>query len=83
MSFNCGTLITNNNSKVFAVWKFEDVFNIIIPFFQKYSLHGDKKLNFLDFIKVAHLIKDKAHLTVEGLDKIESIKSGMHYGRDY
>ena len=82
MSFNCGTLITNNNSKVFAVWKFEDVFNIIIPFFQNYSLQGNKKLNFLDFIKVAHLIKNKAHLTVEGLDKIESIKSGMHYGRD-
>lgn len=82
MSFNCGTLISNNNSKVFAVWKFEDVFNIIIPFFQNYSLQGNKKLNFLDFIKVAHLIKNKAHLIVEGLDKIESIKSGMHYGRD-
>ena len=82
ISLNCGTLISNNNCKVFAVWKFEDIFNKIIPFFQNYSLHGDKRLNYLDFVEVAHLIKDKAHLTPEGLEKILSIKSGMNKGRD-
>ena len=83
ISLNCGTLISNSNCKVFAVWKFEDIFNIIIPFFQNYSLYGDKRLNYLDFVEAAHLMKNKAHLTPEGLEKILSIKSGMNYGRDH
>lgn len=83
ISLNCGTLISNKNCKVFAVWKFEDILNKIIPFFQNYSLHGDKNFNFGDFVEAAHLIKNKTHLTKEGLSKIESIKSGMNYGRDY
>jgi len=37
----------------------------------------------LDFVKVAALIKDKAHLTEEGLEQIRNIKSGMDTGRDY
>ena len=66
-SLGCGTLVTSNiNCKVVVVSKFEDIFNIIIPFFQKYPLYGDKNLNYLDFVKAAFLIKDKAHLTQEG-----------------
>jgi hypothetical protein len=36
----------------------------------------------LDFCKAADLMKNKAHLTKEGLDKIISLKSGMNRGRD-
>jgi len=83
-SLGCGTLVTSNiNCKVVAVSKFDDIFNIIIPFFQKYPLYGDKNLNYIDFCKAACLIKDKAHLTQEGLDKILTLKSGMNYGRNY
>ena len=81
--FNCGTLKTDNHCKVLTVTKFEDVYSIIIPFFQKYPLQGVKQFNFIDFIKAAELIKDKAHLTHEGLEKILFIKSGMNSGRDY
>lgn len=66
-SLGCGTLVTSNiNCKVVVVSKFEDIFNIIIPFFKKYPLYGDKNLNYKDFVKAAFLIKDKAHLTQEG-----------------
>jgi len=83
-SLGCGTLVTSNiNCKVVVVSKFEDIFNIIIPFFQKYPLYGDKNLNYLDFVKAAFLIKDKAHLTQEGWDKVLTLKSGMNYGRNY
>lgn len=79
--FNCGTLKSNMFCKVLTVTKFEDIFNIIIPFFQKYPLHGVKRFEFFDFLKAANLINNKAHLTTEGLEKILLIKSGMNFGR--
>jgi hypothetical protein len=40
-----------------------------------------KKLNFIDFCKVAELMSIKAHLTVEGVNKIRAIKMQMNRGR--
>jgi hypothetical protein len=37
-----------------------------------------KYQDYLDFAKVAKMVKDKAHLTTEGLDQIRKIKSGMN-----
>lgn len=79
--FKCGTLKSNINCKVLTVTSFEYIINIIIPFFQEYPLHGTKRLEFLDFVECANLIKDKVHLTPEGLEKILLIKSGMNFGR--
>jgi len=63
--------------------KFSDIENIIIPFFSKYSLLGIKQLDFLDFCKVANLMKEKKHLTIEGLEMIRKIKSGINKGRKH
>jgi LAGLIDADG endonuclease len=81
--WGCGRIEASSTESVvrFSVNKFEDINNQIIPFFQKYPLQGIKLSNFLDFFKVAELIKDKAHLTEEGLEKIVNIKSGMNTGR--
>jgi hypothetical protein len=38
-------------------------------------------LDYLDWCKVAELMKNKAHLTEEGLSKIRKIKAGMNKGR--
>lgn len=62
----------------FRVQKVNDVFNIVIPLFQKYPLRGVKGNNFLDFCRIAELIKNKAHLTKPGLEEIVRIKSGMN-----
>ena len=43
--------------------KFSDIINIIIPFFEEYSIRGYKKLDFLDFKNVANIVKTKKHLT--------------------
>jgi hypothetical protein len=67
----------------FVVTGFSDITEKIIPFFQKYKLHGSKALDFADFCKVAELMKTKAHLTQEGLEQIRVIKSGMNKGRKY
>jgi hypothetical protein len=44
---------------VFYVSKFNDIINIIIPFFKKYPIQGTKYLDYKDFCKVAELIKKK------------------------
>ena len=53
----------------------------VIPFFTNYPLESSKLLNFQDLCKACDLIKEKAHLTEEGIAKIKIIKSGMNTGR--
>ena len=45
-------------------------------------MQGIKYFDYLDFLKAAAIIKDKGHLTLEGLDKILKIKNGMNSRRD-
>jgi hypothetical protein len=82
-TLNCGFITINESSAItrFAVTKFSDIQNIIIPFFDKYPLKGDKVKNFEEFKKVSDLITKKSHLTKEGLDKILKIKSNMNFNR--
>jgi hypothetical protein len=66
----------------FAVSKFSDIKEKIIPFFQKYPLQGIKYMDYCDFVKVSNIMEAKGHLTLEGLNKINSLKSGMNSLRD-
>lgn len=79
----CGTLHRDSRSPVVTliVTKFSDIENKIIPLFENYSLKGVKGFNYYDFHKVVLLMKNKAHLTVEGLEQIRKIKAGMNTGR--
>lgn len=61
--------------------KFSDIINIIIPFFEKYQILGIKRLDFEDFKKVAEIVKNNQHLTLEGFNKILKIKSTMNKNR--
>jgi hypothetical protein len=80
--FNCGRLENARDTVEFCVTKFSDIENVIIPFFEKYPIQGNKGLDFKDFYKVALLVKDKAHLTASGLDQIRKIKSKINTNRD-
>ena len=55
--------------------------NKILPFFKRYPIIGVKALDFADWCKVAELMKEKKHLTKEGLEEIYKIKVGMNKGR--
>jgi hypothetical protein len=81
--FRCGKIISRSNVSTieFEVTKFKEIINIIIPYFSKYPLQGDKVKDFNDFKKVAELLKNKDHLTQEGIEEIKKIKSGMNRGR--
>jgi hypothetical protein len=78
--FGCGRYIALNNKNFgeFVVTKFEDLINIIIPFFDKYKIVGSKGEDFEYFKQVSLLMKNKAHLTSKGLDKIRLIKKCMN-----
>ena len=77
--FNCGHLNKkNNNCFNLTVRKFTDINTKIIPFFSKYTIKGDKLLNFQYFCEAGKLINNKDHLTIEGLKKISEIKSKMN-----
>ena len=42
---------------------------------------GIKSRDYLDFVKVAKIIEVKGHLTLEGINRINSLKSGMNSRR--
>jgi len=65
----------------FKVTNFSNIKDIIIPFFIKYPLKGNKSLDFTDFCEVVRLMENKSHLTKEGLDKIKKIRNGMNTNR--
>jgi hypothetical protein len=72
-----------NTSVAFQMVKLSDIVNIIIPFFDKYSIQGQKKLDFDDFKRVALMVENKEHLTDEGYNQILLMKEGMNLNRLY
>jgi hypothetical protein len=58
-----------------------DILNIIIPFFDEYQIKGGKELDFIDFKRVAEIVKSKNHLTEDGFRKILAIKDNMNLKR--
>ena len=79
----CGNYNKKSNKKVgeFQCSKFSDISEKIIPFFKKHQIRGVKAQDWEDWCIVAELIKNKAHLTSEGLDEIKKIKFRMNRGR--
>ena len=79
--FECGGVYKDSNSYAFRVTRFADIESKIIPYFKKYPILGLKAKDFNSFCEAAALIKEKKHLTVEGLELIRAIKAGMNKGR--
>jgi hypothetical protein len=79
---NCGNVITDSRGMSrLIIRKHSDIISFIIPFFANYPLHSVKNMDYLDFCKASKIIKNKAHLTEEGLKQIDQIRSGMNKGR--
>jgi hypothetical protein len=82
-TLGCGKieLMLKQSAVYFVVVKYKDIFEKIIPLFDKYPIKGIKALDYSDFKKVANMMFTKEHLTEEGLSKIQSIKSDMNLSR--
>ena len=64
-----------------TIFDFTDITNIIVPFFKKNPIIGIKLYDYLDWCKIHSLMINRSHLTVEGINSIREIKSGMNRGR--
>lgn len=82
---DCGrySLRKNQLAGDIEVTKFSDLYKKIIPFFFKYPIKGEKSKDFSDFCSAAELMKNKVHLTKEGLDTVQKIKEGMNKSRSF
>lgn len=60
---------------------FEVISNKFMPFFIKYPILGVKALDFNDWYSAGEIMKNKAHLTPEGLAFLKALKEGMNKGR--
>lgn len=78
----CGTL----RSRKDGVWYYEvnnlnSIYENVIPFFERFEfLSAKKKRDFSKFVKVAQLMTDEKHLTLEGIKKILEIRREMNDG---
>ena len=77
----CGNIYRKGDVYDLRVSKFGDITSKIIPFFKKHQIIGVKARDFEDWCKAAELMKQKKHLTLEGLEEIRKIKAGMNRGR--
>jgi hypothetical protein len=55
----------------------------VIPFFNENGIIGIKLYDYLDWCKIHSLMLNGSHLTIEGINSIKEIKSGMNTGRDF
>ena len=80
---DCGQVYVrgSGNAVDFKITKFDNLIGKLIPFFRTNPLIGVKALDFQDFCKIAELMKNKGHLTPEGLEEIKKIKEGMNLKR--
>jgi hypothetical protein len=80
---NAGRLEIDSRKPVIylVINKISEINQIVIPFFDQYPICGIKHLDYLDWCKIANLIKSGAHLTNEGLAEIQRIKDGINTGR--
>jgi hypothetical protein len=64
----------------FTVNSLEDQIKVIIPHFEKYPLLTKKQADFLLFKQIVGIMYNKQHLSVEGLQKVISLKGAMNNG---
>lgn len=66
-----------------SIVDFKDITNILVPFFNENPIIGIKLYDYLDWCKIHSLMLNRTHLTVEGINSIRKIKSGMNTGRNF
>jgi hypothetical protein len=84
--FGCGRINANlrrDNHREplhrYIVRRFVDLDEIIVPFFHRHRLRTAKRENFEKFAEVLELMKQRRHLTIDGLLEIASIVETMNH----
>ncbi|OSX56128.1 hypothetical protein POSPLADRAFT_1160921 [Postia placenta MAD-698-R-SB12] len=72
---------SRNRVVTIVVGNFSNLTEIIIPFFNQYPILGVKHLDYQDWCKIANLISQGSHLTIEGFEEIRVIEARINQGR--
>lgn len=79
---SCGRLVEYDNMADIHVESSKENLKFIIPFFIENSILGVKALDFLDWVKIANILKSKGFiLSKSEAQEIIRIKNGMNKGR--
>ena len=83
--FECGSIYVNRRKDNhredlyrYCVRSIKDIEGKIIPFFEQYQLKTAKYQDFLIFCQVIDLIKQKKHLTKNGLETVRTLAGTMN-----
>ena len=77
--FKCGVVRVNHGDRMaYRVRSLDHLSQIIIPFFERYSLKTKKRIEFEKFRDVLRMMQQKEHLTTEGIEKIKNIADAMN-----
>lgn len=75
-----GHITFSNNKVMYRVRNLDNILNIIIPHFDKYSLITQKQCDFLLFKEIVKLMDKSEHLNKYGLIKIINLKASLNKG---
>lgn len=80
--FSVGNIFYNScdNTYKWKVSSIDQLYNIIIPHFNKYYLLTQKRADFELFASIVKTIKGKDHLSTKGLQDIVNLKASMNLG---
>ena len=73
-------MVTYKDTITFRVDSLKQISNVIIPHFDKYPPITQKLVDYLLFSNIINLMNNKEHLTLQGLEKIISIKASLNLG---
>ena len=75
--FNCGTIYKTDKETRIVIKKFSDIFNIILPYFDKFPLNNYKQIQFREWSRVVNMLKYNKYLTNEQFEIIKNIRNKM------
>jgi hypothetical protein len=73
-----GKVYNNRQNVIFVVKSIDEIVEVLLPLFDKYPLRGSKLVGYNIFKTVALMIKEKKHLTLEGLIQILNLSYFMN-----
>ena len=73
-----GKIYSNRQNVTFVVKSIDEIIEVLLPLFDKYSLRGSKLAGYNIFKTVVLMIKEKRHLTLEGLIQILNLSYFMN-----
>ena len=83
-ALGCGAIKRNASASsrdktyVFVVKRHDDLYERVLPFFERFPLRSEKQQEFLKFAEVVEMMHRKEHLTTEGLKRISEIAFSMN-----